>query len=88
MALTKAERALLDDVLKSTTELTTAIKGLNGKGGILSHVDEHDHEFGNVHGRIDGADQRHNKLSRNFWLLVGTLVGSGVIGGSLWGALG
>ena len=28
-----------------------------------------------------------NKLYRNFWLLVGVLVGSGVIGTSIWGVL-
>ena len=35
------------------------------------------------------ADQngKLNKLYRNFWLLVGVLVGSGVIGTSIWGVL-
>lgn len=28
-----------------------------------------------------------NKLTRNFWMLVGVLIGSGVIGGSIWGFL-
>ncbi len=27
---------------------------------------------------------QHRKLSRNFWLLVGTLTGSGVIGGGIY----
>ena len=81
MALTKAERDILEDTHTSVVALTTAIKGMNGKGGLLNHVDDHDHEFESVY-------ERHNKLSRNFWMLVGVLVGSGVIGGSIWGALG
>jgi len=88
MALTKADRELLQATHDASILALALIKGTNGTGGIASHVDEHDHELEHVHGRIDESDQRHNKLSKNFWMLVGVLVGSGVIGGSIWGALG
>jgi len=83
MALTKAEGKLLQEARDAALESMTLLKGANG-GGLISHVSSHDDEFNNVHTRIDDSDQRHNKLSRNFWALVGILVGSGVIGGSLW----
>lgn len=30
---------------------------------------------------------RHRRLSRNFWILIGILAGSGVLGSGLWGLL-
>lgn len=32
-------------------------------------------------------DSKHHKLSRNFWILVAALGGSGVLGGGIWGLL-
>ena len=33
-------------------------------------------------------NNRHRKLSRNFWILVGILAGTGVVGGSIYQLLG
>ena len=80
MALTKAERELLQEARDAALEALILIKGANG-GGIVSHVSDHDD-------KIESLGTLVHQLRKNFWMLVGLLVGSGVIGGSLWGALG
>lgn len=36
---------------------------------------------------LEAQNGKINKLSRNFWLLVGILVGSGIISGTVFGVL-
>ena len=36
---------------------------------------------------LEAQNGKVNKLSRNFWLLVGILVGSGIISGTVFGVL-
>ena len=76
MALTEAERELLQEARDAALESMVLLKGANG-GGLISHVSAHDDAIENI-------NTLHDKLSRNFWTLVGVLIGSGVIGGSLW----
>jgi len=47
--------------------------GVNGDEGLV--------------GEIKDLHRNHNKLKQSFWTLVGILVGSGFIGGGLWGLL-
>ena len=50
-------------------ELKTAICGANGKGGLIDKVED--------------LAKGHGKLKKSFWILVGILVGSGAIAGSI-----
>ena len=69
MALTKEESKKLDETHGTVIELKTAICGANGKGGLLDRVEE--------------LAKGHSKLKRSFWVLVGILIGSGAIAGSI-----
>ena len=40
-----------------------------------------------INGRLDKGEDKHDKLRNTVYCLIATLVGSGVLGGSLWGAL-
>ncbi len=78
MALTKDEKELLKDirddqkVIREDQIITkTVLLGVNGKDGL---VDE-----------VKSLAQGHGRLKKNFWILVGILLGSGVIGGSAYG---
>lgn len=44
-------------------------------------------EVKEVKSDLDDLSHSHGKLKRNFWMLVGILTGSGVIGGGLYGLL-
>ncbi len=80
MALTKEEKEILkgisDDqkeIMKEQTVLHTVLLGANGAEGLVEEV--------------KSIAKGYGKLKRNFWMLVGILVGSGVIGGSVAGLL-
>ncbi len=80
MALTKEEKEILkgisDDqkeIMKEQTVLHTVLLGANGAEGLVEEV--------------KSIAKGYGKLKRNFWMLVGVLVGSGVIGGSVVGLL-
>jgi hypothetical protein len=53
--------------------LESALLGIDGQGGIMRKVED--------------LENNYAKLNRNFWILVSLLVGSGVLGASLWGLL-
>ncbi|KKL96448.1 hypothetical protein LCGC14_1844410 [marine sediment metagenome] len=76
MALTREERELLKEIRDEQREIreeqvkiSTVLLGPDGQDGLVEKVD-------NV---ADG----YGKLKRNFWMLVGVLTGSGVIGGGI-----
>ena len=76
MALTKDEKELLNgisgdlkEIMKDQTVLHTVLLGANGTEGLVEEV--------------KSLARGHGTLKRNFWLLFGTLVGSGVIGGGI-----
>lgn len=78
MALTKEEKGLLKEIsnnqkemIKEQTVVRTVLLGANGAEGLVEEV--------------KSLARGHGKLKRNFWILVGTLMGSGVIGGSIAG---
>ena len=80
MALTKDEKALLgeirdsqNDIKREQTVIHTVLLGANGAEGLVEEV--------------KSIAKGYGKLKRNFWMLVGILVGSGVIGGSVFGLL-
>lgn len=80
MALTKEEKGLLKEisnnqkeVMKEQTVMHTVLLGADGAEGLVEEV--------------KSLARGHGKLKRNFWILVGTLMGSGVIGGSVAGLM-
>lgn len=70
-------QATHDTVIKLKAVLT----GVNGDQGLVGEVKA-------VKTDVRTLNNHHRKLSRNFWLLVGILAGSGVLAGGLWGLLG
>ena len=79
----KTQRQLVQETHQGVTELKTVLLGVPGTEdtGLCGEVKA-------VKLTVNGVAKSHGKLKRNFWLLVGTLVGSGVIGGSLYTAFG
>ncbi len=69
MSLTKAEKEIITKTHDKVTELTAILLGSRGDNGLI--------------GDVRRLANSHYKLRRNFWLLVGVLVGSGVIGAGI-----
>ena len=65
----------IDEALEAIVEIRTVLLGAKGeeKGGLCNDV--------------KAQRQDLNALSLRFWILVGILVGSGILGGSIWAAL-
>lgn len=81
MALTKEEREILSEIRDNQAEIRedqivvhTVLLGANGAPGL---VDE-----------VKALASGYGKLKRNFYILVGTLIGSGVIGTGIYGIIG
>ena len=79
----KTQKQLVQETHQTVTELKTVILGIPGTEdtGLYGEVKA-------VKLVVNGVAKSHGKLKRNFWLLVGTLVGSGVIGGGVYSILG
>jgi len=71
--LTEAEKKAIQETHDTVIQLKTILIGVNGDEGLV--------------GEIKDLHRNHNKLKQSFWTLVGILVGSGFIGGGLWGLL-
>ena len=71
MALTNEERALLQNVKDDQTEIKTVLLGVPNTDdtGLVGEVKE--------------LARGHGRLKKNFWILVGLLIGAGVISGSV-----
>ena len=74
MALTKEEKELLTSIREKQIVTNTVLLGANGKKGLVDVVQD--------------LASGHGKLKRNFWLLVGILAGSGVVGSGIYGLMG
>lgn len=80
MALTKEEKEILkeirdsqNDIAKEQAVIHTVLLGADGAEGLVEEV--------------KCLAKGHGKLKRNFWILVGTLAGSGIIGGGIAGLM-
>ena len=65
----------IDDALEAIVEIRTVLLGAKGEDG------------GGLCNDVKAQRQDLNALSLRFWILVGILVGSGILGGSIWAAL-
>jgi len=73
MSLTKEEKELLTSIREKQIVTNTVLLGANGKKGLVDVVQD--------------LAKGHGNLKRNFWILVGVLVGSGVVGSGIYGVL-
>ena len=73
MALTKEERELLQGIREDQIVLNTVLLGVDGKEGLVDSVRDLARGYG--------------KLKRNFFLLCGILIGSGVLSSGAWAIL-
>ena len=67
---------LLKEIHESVTQVKTVLLGVPGtqNGGLVQRVDE--------------VCNSHYKLKRQFYILIGVLIGSGVLGINLWKVFG
>ena len=74
----KRERELLEETHDTVERLETLLIGIPNTDdrGLVGEVKK-------INGNIITLFERHNKLNRNFWILVSSLAGSGVLGGSI-----
>ncbi len=64
-------------------EIHTVLLGVPGteNGGLVQEVKD-------VKTDVKELGKSHGKLKRNFWILVGALIGSGAIGSGIYNLLG
>lgn len=66
-------RVILADHTVRLERIETAIHGYFGQNGLMK--------------KVDNVCQQHHKLQKSFWILVGVLAGSGILGSSIWAIL-
>ncbi len=66
-------RIILNDITKRLTRIETAISGYDGQDGLMRKLEE--------------VSACYKKLNQSFWILVGILIGSGILGGSIVAAM-
>lgn len=72
---------LIQEIFTAVIELKTCIKGIDGGDhGLIGDVDE-------IKEEVEDLGKKHNRLSRNFWLLVGILIGTGLLGSGIYSLL-
>ena len=71
----KTQRQMIEETHGTVIELKTVILGVPGtaNGGLVKQVND--------------VSKSHGKLKRNFWILVGLLIGSGILGSGIYGLL-
>ena len=74
MALTKEDKKILEDIRDSQVEQRTVLLGIpdTDDRGLVGEVKD-------IKLNVSELGSSHGKLKRNFWLLIGTLAGSGAI---------
>ena len=75
----KTQKQMIRETNEAVITLTTVLLGVpdTEETGLVGEVKE-------VKLNINALDKSHSKLKRNFYLLVGTLVGSGAIGSGIY----
>ncbi len=70
--LTESQFEKLDRAMDSLIEIKTVLLGAEGE------------EDGGICGKVRYLVEDHNKLKRNFYILIAALIGSGVLGTGIW----
>lgn len=72
-------------------ELHTVLLGADGEGGFIEEVRRQNTEnagaLKDLYKKHDNLSNKHNNLSRKFYWLVGFLIGSGILAGSIAGTI-
>ena len=68
----KSDSQLIEETHSTVIELKTVLLGIPGtsNGGLVKQVND--------------VSKSHGRLKRNFWILVGILIGSGLLGTGLY----
>lgn len=77
MEFTEKHELMLQETHDEILKVSTVLLGANGDRGLVGKVNDNcDH--------VKVLEDKHNDLSRKFWVLIGILVGSGVLGTSAY----
>ena len=78
----KSPRQMIEEIHETTIRLSTVLLGVPGtaNGGLVQEVKS-------IKVDIRELGHSHGKLKKSFWILVGVLAGSSVIGTGVWGIL-
>jgi len=78
----KTQKQLIQETHETVVQLSTVLLGVQGtaNGGLVKEVKD-------VKVSVNELAKSHSKLKRNFWVLIGILVGSGALGGGIYGLL-
>jgi len=74
---TQIDREILQETHKMVIELKVVLLGKNSDRGLVGKVNDLSHNCNDL-------EEKHNRLSKTLWILIGILMGSGLIGGGLW----
>lgn len=80
MEFTEQHSKQISETHDIALELKTVLLGKNSDKGLVGKVSE-------SCDKLEEIEKDHNKLKRQFWLVVGLLVGSGVLGGGIYGLI-
>ena len=69
------QKQLIQEIHETVTILKTVLLGVPGT------------EDNGLVGKVDEVHRSHYRLKRNFYILIGVLVGSGILGTGIWGLL-
>jgi len=71
----KTQKQLIQETHETVVQLSTVLLGVQGtaNGGLVKEVKD-------VKVSVNELAKSHSKLKRNFWVLIGILVGSGALG--------
>lgn len=80
-----------DELLQTThdavIEVVTLIKGTDGHLGIIGELIEIKATAKEAYQRVTILEEKHDKLNKTVWTVIGILAGSGVITGSALGII-
>jgi len=78
----KTQKQLIQETHETVVQLSTVLLGVQGtaNGGLVKEVKD-------VKVSVNELAKSHSKLKRNFWVLIGILVGSGALGGGIYGLI-
>jgi len=78
----KTQEELIQETHETVIQLNTVLLGVQGtaNGGLVKEVKD-------IKVNVSQLGRSVGKLKRNFWLLIGVLVGSGVLGSGIYSLL-
>ena len=80
---TKTQRQFIEEIYQTVTQLSTVLLGVpdTEDTGLVGEVKE-------IKLNFNLLCKSHSKLKRNFYIVVATLLASGVLGTGIWSLIG